>query len=198
MEDLDFARADFTKRASEAPPPGALAQPPSPEAIPPQGDAPDQAATQPETAPLPHGSWPAAIAWGSAGAAAGALLHRAVAAILGYELGLVALAIGILVGKGVRRGAGALHSRGLVALAVALTYLAIVAGYVPGIYESLDGAPGSLARFEQAAALALLAPVLLAVEGEWMSLVIVGIGLWEAYRCSSPPRPRRESPASSR
>ncbi len=74
-----------------------------------------------------------ALAGGVAGGAAGAALYYAVLAISGYEVGLVAIVVGFLVGRGVRWGC---RSRGgwlYQTIAVLLTYLAIVSCYIPQI-----------------------------------------------------------------
>jgi hypothetical protein len=64
-------------------------------------------------------------------AIAGSLLYFAVAAITGREFGLVAIAVGFMVGKAVRRGSRGRGGWAYQTLAIALTYLAIVSTYVP-------------------------------------------------------------------
>jgi hypothetical protein len=78
-----------------------------------------------------------ALMAGGAGGVAGALLYYAVAALTGYEVGLVAIAVGLLVGFGVRWGSGGVGGRGYQVLAVAITYVAIVSTYVPFIFEEI-------------------------------------------------------------
>src|SRR6187549_2956408 len=72
-----------------------------------------------------------AFVLGLGGAAAGAALYYAVLALTGYEIGLIAIVVGFLAGKGVRMGSGGRGGAGYQAMAVALTYLAIVSTYVP-------------------------------------------------------------------
>jgi hypothetical protein len=70
-----------------------------------------------------------ALAFGTVAALAGALLYFGVAALTGYEIGLVAIAVGYMVGRAVNVGS---HGRGgwrYQTLAVGLTYLAIGAAY---------------------------------------------------------------------
>ncbi len=67
--------------------------------------------------------------FGLGAAVAGALLYYAVIAITNFEVGLVAIAIGYMVGWSVRRGAGGRGGRRLQVLAVALTYLAVSLAY---------------------------------------------------------------------
>jgi ribosomal protein S27E len=72
-----------------------------------------------------------ALGLGALAAVGGSILYFAVAAITGREFGLVAIVVGFMVGKAVRKGS---HGRGGWAyqtIAVSLTYLAIVSTYIP-------------------------------------------------------------------
>jgi hypothetical protein len=72
-----------------------------------------------------------ATGFGLAAAIAGSVLYFAVRAITGFEFGLVAIAVGFMVGTAVRRGSGGRGGWAYQTLAIALTYLAIVTTYVP-------------------------------------------------------------------
>jgi LSD1 subclass zinc finger protein len=72
-----------------------------------------------------------AAGFGLAAAIAGSVLYFAVRAITGFEFGLVAIAVGFMVGTAVRRGSGGRGGWAYQTLAIALTYLAIVSTYVP-------------------------------------------------------------------
>jgi hypothetical protein len=72
---------------------------------------------------------------GIAAGVAGAVLYYAVLALTGYEFGLIAVIVGFLVGRAVHWGASGWGGFKYQALAVALTYLAIVSCYVPAIVE---------------------------------------------------------------
>src|SRR5262245_59536886 len=61
---------------------------------------------------------------------AGAILYYAVIAITHFEIGIVAIAIGYMVGYAVRKGAGG-GGRRFQVLAVALTYAAVAMAYAP-------------------------------------------------------------------
>jgi hypothetical protein len=76
-----------------------------------------------------------ALIGGSAGGAVGALIYYAVAALFHVEIGIIAIAVGLFVGFGVRWGSGGVGGRGYQILAVAITYAAIVSTYVPFIIE---------------------------------------------------------------
>ncbi len=73
--------------------------------------------------------------------AVGAAIYYAVLALTGYEVGLISIAVGFLVGIAVNFGA---HRRGgwfYQLLAVGITYCAIVSTYVPGMLEMLREIP---------------------------------------------------------
>ncbi|MEZ5288399.1 MAG: hypothetical protein R2712_27055 [Vicinamibacterales bacterium] len=92
---------------------------------------------------------------GLAAAVLGAVLYYADFAISGLEIGLVAIAIGYMVGYSVRRGAGGRGGRRLQVLAVVLTYWAVGLGYVPMV---ISAAIEQEAAREQASTSPLAAP----------------------------------------
>ena len=71
-------------------------------------------------------------------AIAGSLLYFAVAAITGREFGLVAIAVGFMVGKAVRKGSRGRGGWAYQTLAIGLTYLAIVSTYIPLIAKDFQ------------------------------------------------------------
>ena len=89
-----------------------------------------------ERRPGPAGFLRAAGA-GLAAAVLGAGIYFAVRAATGYEIGLISILVGFLVGKAVHWGCGDRGGRLYQALAVLLTYLAIVSTYVPMIYQAM-------------------------------------------------------------
>lgn len=70
-------------------------------------------------------------AFGFFGALAGAGVYYGVLATTGYEVGLIAILVGFMVGYAVRTGAGGRGGRRYQILAMSLTYLAIGGTYVP-------------------------------------------------------------------
>jgi hypothetical protein len=74
---------------------------------------------------------------GLAGGLVGAMLYYAVVKLTGYEIGLIAIVVGLLVGHAVRWGSGGRGGRVYQVMAVAITYLAIVSTYVPFIIEGI-------------------------------------------------------------
>jgi len=154
------------------------------------------------------GRFARALGAGLGAAILGSLLYYAIAALTGYELGLIAIVVGFGVGSAVRWGSGGRGGRGYQALAIALTYLAIVSTYIPPILEGLSktdvessstekpgatSAASSQPEAKQAGvgvlllgllvilAIACAAPFLLGAQNI-MGIIIIGIGLYEAWK----------------
>ncbi|MBN1611971.1 MAG: hypothetical protein JW940_35395 [Polyangiaceae bacterium] len=136
---------------------------------------------------LAPGSFSRALGFGALAAAGGAAVYYAVAALTGYELGIIAIVVGVVVGKAVRRGAGTRSHWSYRALGLGLTWASISATYLPPILESMRGSAADAKALTVAFLFALFVPVLLCVKGEVMSLIILAIGLWEGWRFSAAP-----------
>lgn len=85
----------------------------------------------------PVGRFMKAVLYGGIGGAIGAAIYYGVLAATGYEVGLVAIVVGLLVGVGVRIGSGGSGGRVYQVLAVVMTYVSIVSTYVPFIIEAM-------------------------------------------------------------
>ena len=146
MEGLQFDKAEYSGATSEAPPTVCA---PCQNALAGEyfhvNEQPFCATCKAEVervlggSPGPAGFVKAALG-GIAGGIAGALLYYLVLALSGYEIGIIAIAVGFLVGKGVRWGTGNRGGRLYQALAVGLTYVAIVSTYVPAVVRGLSEA----------------------------------------------------------
>jgi len=159
-----------------------------------------------------------ALGAGLAAAAAGALVWYAIAAISGYELGLIAVAVGYAVGAAVRWGSYGRGGWRYQTIAIALTYLAIVSTYIPPIISELrtsssESAPAQEAGAASSTEAALAVPaastpppadqpsgvlpivvffvfvLVIAIVAPFLGgfaniigLVIIGIGLYEAWK----------------
>lgn len=125
-----------------------------------------------------------ALLYGLGGAVAGAALYYAILALTGYEIGLVAIAVGWLVGRAVQLGSQ--HRGGWLyqGLAVVLTYLAIVSTYIPYILEGVTGetslASVNLAGYATLLLVSIAAPFLAGIENV-IGLLIIGFALWQAW-----------------
>ncbi|MES1211095.1 MAG: hypothetical protein ABUL63_02045, partial [Acidobacteriota bacterium] len=74
---------------------------------------------------------------GAGAAAVGAGLYYAVRALTGYEIGIVAIVVGFLVGRAVSWGSRGRGGWVYQTLAMGLTYLAITSTYLPMIFEQV-------------------------------------------------------------
>ena len=72
-----------------------------------------------------------AMLFGLAAAVVGAILYYAVVAITNFEIGLVAIAIGFLVGGAVRKGTHGRGGRAFQIMALLLTYWSVGLAYIP-------------------------------------------------------------------
>lgn len=147
---------------------------------------------------------------GVAAGAVGSLIYFGIAKLTGYEFGLVAVLVGFAVGGAVKWGCYGRGGRGYQVLAVAITYLAIVSTYIPPVLEALkeksepvaaaqnvadaNAAPAPAAADEEPPTLAgfllaITALMLIACAAPFLAglqniigLVIIGFGLWEAWK----------------
>lgn len=186
MSDIDFEKADFGG-ASEKPSCIACQTPISGSYFTVNGRI-LCASCKGQVALRPNGFEPSAfvraLIFGGGVAALGSVAWYAITAATGYELGLVSIAIGIFVGKAVQRGAGFRSGLAYPLLAVALTYVSIVAAYAPAIVGAAnkEGTASPVLI-----ALVVLAAPFLAGASNIIGLIIIGFGLWEAWRYARVP-----------
>ena len=72
-----------------------------------------------------------AAVYGAGAALAGCALYATVSIVTGYEFALMAIVVGIMVGKAIRHASHGLGGRPQQILAVVLTYFAITTSYIP-------------------------------------------------------------------
>src|SRR5918992_379092 len=82
-----------------------------------------------------------ALGAGGLAALAGSLLYWGILAVTGYEFGLIAVVVGVAVGKAVNWGSRGKGGWRYQALAMALTYLAMVSAYVPLLVAEIRKPP---------------------------------------------------------
>ena len=152
-----------------------------------------------------------AMLFGSGAALLGTLVYFAILAITGYEIGWIAVGVGWLVGKAVHRGGYGRGGWKLQALAIGLTYLSIVASHVTmGIKEMVERVQkkqtqvaatspvpppvgSKTAPVSQAAAVVVLFMLVLALPflagfQNIIGIVIICIGLFEAWKINRRPK----------
>jgi hypothetical protein len=141
VDDLQFHRAEPVNKGEEAPSPQICAACKLPlqseyfkvqnNVICPACAAKIEAGRQ---APKPV-PWVRAVVYGAGAALAGCILY-AIVLMMGVQIGIVALLVGYMVGKAIRRATYGVGGRPQQILAVALTYFAISTSFVPAmIYE---------------------------------------------------------------
>lgn len=150
-----------------------------------------------------------ALVLGSGAALAGGLIYYAIRAVSGYEFGLVAVVIGFMVGRAVRAGSRGRGGWRYQALAMFLTYTSIVSTYIPEIAKAVATPPAQPGA-EEAAGLGLafvtLVLAFVFIVG-WafvvpflggfdniIGLVIIGIGLYEAWKLNQRTELKIEGP----
>lgn len=167
--------------------------------------------------PRGMGSLTKALVFGAVAMTLGAALYFAVIAITNFEIGIVAIAIGYMVGFAVRRGAGG-GGRRFQVIAVLLTYWAVGLAYVPLAFRDAaaprpeqqqaeqagavvqtaertedreDGRHGSVAlAFAFLGGLSLALPVLVVIgslPGGLISAAIIAFGMMQAWRMTGTP-----------
>ncbi|MEX0691366.1 MAG: hypothetical protein WD934_04785 [Gemmatimonadales bacterium] len=155
--------------------------------------------------------------FGLVGAAGGAAVYYAVLLGTGYEVGLIAILVGFMVGYMVRKGAYGLGGRRYQILAMTLTYLAIGATYIPFAIQSWEESQATTAETEVideptpepisalgvVVGLALFAaalPIIVVIGGfpdTIISALIIGFALHQAWRMNARLRLAFDGPFKS-
>ena len=125
-----------------------------------------------------------AALFGLGAAIAGAAVYYGVIAITEFEIGIVAILIGWMVGRAVRAGARGRGGRRLQVLAVALTYVSVGLAYLPLATQGSAAGVESALGVGLLLAFALALPVM-AIAGSMpsglISALIIGIGMHQAW-----------------
>ena len=165
-----------------------------------------------QQSPERQGTFLKATLYGVGAAVAGSALY-ALVSLTGFQFSIVAILVGVMVGKAIRHVTGARSSRRYQLLAVFLTYGAITTSYLPSIIaasakqrtkvQAADNAapqppPPAQRTFHPVRfvrALALLAAFTLVIPfvvlfdspaSGLLNLFIIGIGLLQAWRLTRP------------
>lgn len=153
--------------------------------------------------------------YGGAAALGGCILYATVSIVTGFEFGLMAIVVGMFVGKAIRYASHGLGGRPQQIMAVVLTYFAITTSYIPVfVYHaaktptsamqqqpaqdvSATATAGASQREKVTLASALLYLLLLAAAAPFLSLgsgvsglislFIIFIGLQQAWRRTGRP-----------
>ncbi len=115
-----------------------------------------------------------AVAYGLTAAVVGAAVYAAIVSFTGYQFGLVAVVLGFVIGKAVRVGSDHRGGWRYQALAMFLTYAAICAQFVPLLTRRTN--------VILAVIYSLAAPFFMIYSKDILAVVILGIGLYEAWK----------------
>ncbi len=156
-----------------------------------------------------------ALAFGIGAAILGAVVYYAVIAITEFEIGIVAIAIGFMVGYGIRLGTGGRGGRRFQIMAVVLTYWAVGLAYTPLLLRAAAqdssrtqaeaaatptdaaGAPAPSGDVNAAFALSILVglsfalpvmAILGSMPGGLITAAIIAFGMQQAWGMTAAPR----------
>jgi hypothetical protein len=130
---------------------------------------------------------------GTIAAAIGCALWMAVTQLSGYEIGLIAIVVGYIVGFAVHFGARRVGGLTYQLLAVFLTYSAIVMTYVPPIARQLNAGESALQGWIAAIPLAYAAPFWMGFKNA-IGILIIGFALWQAFRMNAGSKLELQGP----
>ena len=130
------------------------------------------------------GGFGKALVFGIGAAAAGWAVYFAVLKLAGIEFGLIAILVGYVVGRAVSNGSGGRGGWPYQALAIGLTYLAIVCTYVPLVAEGMrSGDPSATGAglWVVSFVFSVVYPFVSITESP-IGAVIIAVGLYEAWK----------------
>jgi hypothetical protein len=123
-----------------------------------------------------------ALVFGSIAGAVGFAIYYAVLTLTGYQVGLIAVVVGYLVGAAVRFGSQQRGGWRYQLLAVGITYISIVSTFVPMLLKELDGMPVGEVTMGYVGFLAVvLALPFLAGFKNILGLLILGFAVYQAW-----------------
>lgn len=130
-----------------------------------------------------------ALGWGLLGAFGGFLLYYGVLRLTGYEIGFISIIVGLAVGFGVKKGSHGVGGAGYQALAMGLTYLSIASTYYALLLAegAKQGMEMGVFGYVLAVPLALALPFLSGFKN-LLGLLIIGFGLYEAWKINKRPK----------
>ncbi|HJU66799.1 MAG TPA: hypothetical protein VJ650_01030 [Gemmatimonadaceae bacterium] len=138
-----------------------------------------------------------ALVFGLVAAVAGAALYYAVAALTGWEIALVAIAIGFMVGFAVNKASGSAGGRRFQWLAAILTYFAVGLAYSPFAFNSpsevsvllIFALPVIYIANSMPSGLLSAIIILVGMQQAWKMTARASLPITGPYKVGSPPTP---------
>jgi len=149
---------------------------------------------------LSQASYLRALGYGALAALVGCVGWIVIEKLFHAQIGIVAIGVGYLVGKAVRKGSGGLGGTRYQVLALVLTYAAIAFASLPDLLQAVahsptsgeatttsspPSLPGFLWAWTLLLGIALASPFLQGTDNI-IGLFIIGIGLYEAWKFTRP------------
>jgi hypothetical protein len=127
-----------------------------------------------------------ALGAGSLAAIGGSLLYWAILAITGYEFGLIAVVVGIAVGKAVNWGSRGKGGWRYQTIAMTLTYLAMVSAYVPLIIAEVAKQPAAQTQADGGQTAPVLSGDQASADEPSLAGAVIAIVMLAAFVCAIP------------
>ena len=135
-----------------------------------------------------------ALVFGLVATLAGALVYWAVIRFANLEIGLVSILSGWMIGKALRVGADGRGGRVLQVIGALLVYVSVAMAYFPFLYESGVRAGLPLAGIIVAALLQPISAIFDGATGGFLSALIIGFGMMQAWQQARQPSVVFEGP----
>lgn len=138
-----------------------------------------------------------ALGFGLVGGTLGFAIYYGVLKLTGYQVGLISVVVGYLVGLAVRSGSNQRGGWFYQLMAIAITYCSIAATYVPFVMEGLraeniEGAQGPTLII--VAFIFSLASPILGGFNNILEILIIGFGLYQAWQLNKRPHFETDGP----
>lgn len=140
-----------------------------------------------------QGNFGKAVVFALGAGFAGWAIYYGILAVTGFELALISILVGFMVGRAVNIASGGLGGRLYQALGVLVTYVACTMAYLPLILAEAEVAEAGGAGVVGGVILALILPFLTITQSP-IGIIILAVGLWEAWRANTPAEPNFSGP----